>query len=203
MRDLLVLCADLNARATIEAILSRPRSLQTRPIDFEVRHNPIGADGGTRAHGVSILRAALGSFSHAMMVFDWEGCGASGDPEVIERDLTARLAADWANRALAIVLDPELEAWLVGAHRHFGKVSGVDVADARQWLAEREWWPRQQDKPARPKEALEAWLRAHGARRTSANYRRIMKAASLRVESCRCASFRRFATALRRWFPAQ
>ncbi len=202
MKDLYVLCADLNAKAVLEALLRRPKSLDIRQVDYDVYHNPIGHDGGTRADGPALVRrAAAGAYSHAMVVIDWEGCGATGDARGLERELTARLSTDWADRGQAIVIDPELEAWLVGAHRHFGKVCRVRPSPVRKWLAQAELWPMNDPKPARPKEAVEAWLRAHRARRTSANYRKIAAAASLRLERCRSESFGLFVRTLRRWFP--
>jgi hypothetical protein len=180
MRDLVVLCADAMWTATLEAILYRHESLGLRrPLDADVRHIPGESDGGARTRGAKILRYERPRFSHALLVFDHDGCGDLRLPEQIQAEIDHELSADWAGNAKSIVVAPEVEAWIVGGHKHFSHIRGLERAPVREWLAEKHHWPKGIDKPADPKGALSALFSTYGAKLSSANYRRIMSHASL------------------------
>lgn len=201
MRDLVVLCADGMWRATLQAILLRHESLGlARALDADVRHIPGETDGGARARGAKILWYERSKFAHALLIFDHDGCGDLRPPDEIQAEIDKDLGADWAGKARSIVVAPEVEGWIVGGHKHFARIRGLERAQAREWLAERDHWPKGVDKPSDPKGALAALFFAHGAKLTSVNYRKIMSHASLNPERCTCASFKLFCEILRGWF---
>jgi hypothetical protein len=201
MRDLVVLCADTMWTATLGAILSRHESLGLpRRIDADVRHIPGGSDGGARTQGAKILRYERPNFAHALLVFDHDGCGDPRPPEQIQQEIDEALDADWHQAARTIVVAPEVEAWIMGCHRHFEQVHGLKGIEARRWLEKNGHWLRGVDKPADPKAALAALFAKHGAKLSSANYGRIMKHASLSPDRCACPSYRLFCGVLRTWF---
>lgn len=196
-----MLVADGQAKAVLEAVLSRWQSLGlSAPLAAEVI-NIAGTDGGVRTHGAAVMTRFAPEAKHGLVLFDHDGCGSNEGAELLERELERQAKAAWGNRLACVVFEPELEEWLVGASRAFGVVeelAGVDTIA---------WWPRNgfplgaNHKPTMVKEAMEAVFYAHDARRSASNYRLIASRASLRLDRCRSRSFRRFVETLRRWFP--
>jgi hypothetical protein len=199
MSDLVVICPDQNWKAVLEAVLSRHESLKIREIDFMVLHNPLGSDGGTRVHGARFVRTQRSRFSHALVVFDRQGCGSSQPEETIEQEVEVDLQRDWQEHGRAVVVEPELEMWLIGAHYHFREIPKLAGVNAREWFSKKGLWPNGAKKPDAPKEHIEELFRAHRMTRSSANYRKIASTASLMPERCRCRSFGRFVGILRGW----
>lgn len=200
-RALFVLCPDISWRSVLEAILARYQSLGLpHALDVEVTHIPGKTDGGVRKSGPSILRSQTETFERALLVIDHEGCGDARDPAFIERDLDEELSKEWGDRAKAIVVAPELEAWIVGAHRHFNKIRGLEGVEPLHFWRSRGLWPEHEVKPKNPKEAIECLFDAHDAKRSSASYRKIAEHGSLDRERCRSASYHTFFDTMRRWF---
>jgi len=196
----MVLCADSTMRAVIEEIVARPESLQIRNITCDVRASVLHTDGGLRRHGVRTLSVVRSRYRHGLLLFDRNGCGDAREADIIEQDLEVELAHHWSNRAAAVVIDPELEEWIMGGHRHFQTVVGLGDVNARRWLAAH-GWPQGRAKPAEPKAALTELFRAFNAKRSAASYRRVARRASLRTDRCRSRSFCRLVDLLRTWFP--
>jgi hypothetical protein len=88
-------------------------ALGIRPVAFDVYPHP-ERDPGCRLKAHEFLRVALASHEHALVLFDRAGCGKEGvGRAALEREVEERLAASgWSARAAAIVMDPELEAWV-------------------------------------------------------------------------------------------
>ena len=202
MKDLFLLVADKNARFTLEGALNRPKSLGIRPITFDVRVHS-GRDGGARTSGPEIIGLEHRRFHHAMLVFDFEGSGTDSPNAVeLEQDLDRRLALQWQERAKAIVIDPEVDAWIWAADSVIEPEIGWPAGSGlRPWLREQGYAFDAREKPIRPKEALEAALSRIKLPRSSAIYRRIADRASMR--RCTDPAFHRFRLALASWFPAQ
>lgn len=201
MTDVVVLTPDLPIKAVLEAILARHAALAIPPgLGVEFVQIPGGRDGEVRKKAHAFLAPFVVGTRHALVVFDREGCGRGQSADAIEVEVEQALATRWGDRARCIVLDPELEEWLVGATAQYHLVSGLKGRKAH------EWWPANgypldvQSKPERPKEAVEAFFRAHGAKATSANYRKLAEHASLSMEGCRSRSFRRLRQTLAEWF---
>lgn len=110
MQDLIALVADKNMEYTLRAGLKRHDSLGIRLISFEILQH-VQRDGGVRSTGPELIRLKRRSFSHALVVFDYEGSGAQAPPEVIEARLDDELRPVWGFNAKAIArcTDPALK----------------------------------------------------------------------------------------------
>ena len=200
MKDLVLLVADKNAQFALKGALGRPEALGIRPIEFEFLVHP-GRDGGTRRTGPEVLALERRRFRHALLVLDFEGCGTDlPNATELEAQLDGRLSAHWKNAAKSIVIEPELDVWVWGADNAVEVViewpAGKSV---REWLREKHFAFDANEKPARPKEALEAALRIPGLPRSSALYQTIAEKISLR--RCGDEAFIRFRNQLIEWFP--
>ena len=107
----------------------------------------------------------------------------------------------WCERAKAIVLSPELEAWIWSNSPHVDDVAGWKnrQPSLRQWLTERGWLQSGNVKPHKPKEAFQAALREARTQRSSSLYQQIAEKVSL--QQCTDSSFQEFRDLLRTWFP--
>lgn len=199
--DLVVLVADKNTQFALRGAFLRPPALGTRGFGFEFRTHP-GRDGGARTTGTDVLARERIRFSHALLVFDLEGCGAEGNGrEQIEKELDARLDLHWGADAKCIVIEPELDVWVWGADNKLHDSLGWSMTDvsARDWLRGKGFEFDLHGKPRRPKEALEALVRVLRLPRSSALYEKVTDRISLR--RCQDAAFGRLRDKLRVWFP--
>ncbi len=200
MRDLLLLVADKNAEFAVRGALERPAALGVRGVTYEVIVDP-SRDGGVRTRGPEILRVRRTSFDHAVMMFDHEGCGTQQSALDLERVLNSRLDVTWAGNAKAIVVEPEVDAWIWGADTHVQHVTEWDqTVSVRQWLRGQGFSFNSQGKPERPKEALEAVLKCTNVARSSALYKKLTARTTL--SRCSDPAFVRLRAALQSWFPA-
>jgi len=200
VKDLVVLVADGQARAVLEAVLARWQALGLpAALDVEVV-NIAGTDGGVRTQGAAVMARFASQCRHGLVLFDHEGCGSDEAAELLERELERQARTAWGERLACVVLEPELEEWLTGATRAFPEVEELAGVDVPAWWARHGFPLGDRHKPRRVKEAMEAVFHAHDARRSAANYRLIARLASLRLDRCQSRSFRRFVEALRRWF---
>ena len=199
MKDLVLLVADKNMQATLRGVLARPQAMGIRTIAFDIRVHP-GRDGGSRTTGASILAVEYRRFNHALLIFDLDGSGArTDDPLMVEQALDVNLSVQWADRAKAIVIAPELDTWMWGADSALREVLRWPLNEPiRHWLLARDFQFDAAGKPARPKEALEAIVRIHRQARSSALYEKI--AGRLSLTRCHDAAFVRMRTQLRCWF---
>jgi hypothetical protein len=115
MKDLVLLVADKNAQFALKGALGRPEALAIRSIEFEFRVHP-GRDGGARRTGPEVLALERRRFKHALLVLDFEGSGTdSPNAKGLEEQLDERLKTQWKEKAKAIVIEPELDAWVWGS----------------------------------------------------------------------------------------
>lgn len=199
MKDLFVFVADKNMEFTLKGGLERPESLGIRPMEFEIRQHP-GRDGGMRSSGAQILALESARFQHALMVFDYEGSGASESVEELEEHLDGVLFETWGDTAKAIVIDPELDIWMWGREAVLANLLKWPRSEPiRDWLLEKGYAFRPDGKPERPKEALEAIFALCRMPRSSANYQKIVRRISL--PRCSDRAFLRLNGILRQWFP--
>lgn len=160
MKDLVLLVADKNTQFALKGALGRPEALGIRPITFEFRVHP-GRDGGTRKTGPDVLALERRRFEQGLLVLDFEGSGTDlPNAKALEAQLDGRLSAHWNAAAKSIVIEPELDVWVWGAD------NAVEAAlewpagkSVRGWLREQGFTFEANEKPTRPKEALEAALR--------------------------------------------
>lgn len=201
--DLVVLAADTQMEETIRGLLSRPRSLEIRPLSFEVYSHP-NKDPGCRREAHQFLRPFHTTFRRGLVLFDYDGCGMShtSSPEEIEATVEERLArSGWDGRARCLVINPELEVWVWSESREVDRCLGWEPASqrVRGWLQSRGLWPADVPKPPDPKKAMEVALEEAGRPHSSSVFRELAESVSLR--QCEDESFERFCQILREWFP--
>lgn len=196
----MLLVADKNAQFALTGALRRPKALGIRPIEFEFRVHA-GRDGGARKSGPELLALERRRFEHAMLVLDYEGSGtALRDAETLEAELDRRLQTHWGNAAKSIVIMPEVDAWVWGSDRAIAAaIEWHEPTAIRTWLHEQGFSFAQNDKPQRPKEALERVLLRLKTPRSSALYQHICSKISL--QRCRDEAFIRTRKNLQQWFP--
>ena len=200
MKDLVLLVADKNMHYAIKGALERPVALDIRPVDFEFRVHS-GRDGGVRRTGPQMLALEKRRFGHALLVMDYEGSGTEfSDAVGLEKDLDQRLEKDWGDNAKAIVIEPELDTWMWGSDNAVEEVIGRPAESGlRPWLIAQGFEIDANNKPTRPKEALEAVLQRARQPRSSALYQSIASKISLR--KCTDTAFQRLRHQLVSWFP--
>jgi hypothetical protein len=200
--DLVVLTADKNMKYALEGLLGRSHALAIRPISVEFYIHP-ERDPGCLLHSDDFLRPFANRFAHAMVLLDHEGCGKEElTRDKLEQQLAATLCrSGWVDRAEVIVIDPELERWV------FSDSPEVDTAlgwsgkypPLRTWLAANGHLAVGENKPARPKEAMEAALRHVRMPRSSSIYGHL--AQNVGIGRCTDRSFEKLKTILQTWFP--
>ena len=199
--DLLVLVADLDMEQTVKGLLARPESLEMASVKFEVRRHP-RRDSGCRTGAVEYLRAFLCSYRHALVLFDLDGSGSDRSREETQLEVEEVLSRNgWNGRARAIVIEPELEAWVWSASGNVPEVLGwrKEYAELRRWLCEQGLWPEESPKPPNPKKAMERTMQESGSRISSRKFFDLANAVSLR--RCRDPSFNDFKRTIQTWFP--
>lgn len=201
MQDLVVLVADKNAQFALRGALARHAAMGIRPVTFEFRTHP-GRDGGVRTSGPDVLAGEASRFGHALLVMDHEGCGQSDVPALtIEAELDAKLNRLWGARGKAIVIKPEVDVWVWGNDNALRSTLDWPLDQAiRDWLRERGFEFGADEKPVRPKEALDAMRPVHKQPRSSALYEKITSQISL--PRCTDHAFIRLRAQLMEWFPA-
>lgn len=182
-KDLVVLVADKNAHFALRGALNRPKSLGIRTIEFEFLVHP-QRDGGVRKNGTELLRAERKGFSHAVLMLDFEGSGSScSTAKELEDQLQERIEQTWHTNGIAVVADPEVDSWLWGSDNTLAQVLNWSREESvREWLKDREFAFHANQKPKRPKEAIETVLREQRIPRSSSLYERITK--QLSVNKC-------------------
>ncbi len=203
MKDLVILAADRDLESALRGLLGRPDAIGIRPIEadlfLEPEHDPACA-----LRGVSFLTNYVNQYRHALLMFDYEG---SGKEKVMSRqELQDSLNADfqnstWKERAQTIVLQPELEAWVWSVSPHVDDIIGWKdrKLKLRSWLIGQSWLTANAVKPSRPKEALEAALRAARKPRSASLYKNLAEKVSL--QRCHDIAFAEFRKTLYEWFP--
>ncbi|MBI3468590.1 MAG: hypothetical protein HY000_36775 [Planctomycetes bacterium] len=201
-KDLVVLVADKNTEFGLKGILARCESLRIRPItsDIFVHKN---RDAGCLLGARDFLRIFVNSYAHALVVFDLEGCGKEGTGSAaLEADVQQRLSqSGWGTRAAAIVLDPELEAWVWSDSPQVDLVLGWQGRDPdlRFWLMNEGLLGDPHSKPARPR-GLEMALWNVRKPRSSSLYMQLAQHVGL--ERCTDPAFGKLRRTLYEWFAA-
>ena len=204
MKDLFVLTADADMDAAMNQLLTnRQPSLGIRHIDFTVtRHSK--RDAGCRVHAAERLDGHRHSYEYALVMFDRDGCGAEDKPrETIQTEVERELYNNgWADRSKAIVIDPELEAWVWTDSPHTARVLGwkeEGYPELQTWLHNRGLWPSGDLKPPDPKEAFLRALRAKGLQRSPKRFEKLARVVGL--TKCKDPAFAELTQTLAEWFP--
>jgi len=208
MLDLVILVADKDMEFALRGLLTRHKSIGFHPLpDDKVKIIRYSAhDSGCRARGYELLREFGKLSSHALMLFDREGCGRE-DPSRIELEIEVEehlSQSGWGNNAKAIVIDPELDIWVWSNSPHVDRILGWHGRSPclREWLTTKGHFSEQnQVKPDRPKETLEAALRAVHKPRSSALYGKLAQIVGL--ARCVDPAFLKFKQTMQLWFPPE
>jgi len=204
LQDLIVLVADGTMRRAIEALLSGYERVGIRPLEVRVFTGNPPYDSEPFLRCQQYLRPFLNLASYALVIFDREGCGNTGSRAEIETEVEKRLAQNgWEKRSAAVVIDPELEAWVWSDSPNLDAALGWPHrgAQLRAWLGEQGFLEPGHTKPARPKEALEAALRDSNKKRSSSLYLEL--ATRVSFERCADPAFLKLKSTLQSWFPPE
>ena len=201
--DLVVLTADKNIEYALKGLFARPQALGIRPLTQDIFVHP-QRDPGCVQHGVAFLSNFSKQYHHGLLMFDYAGSGKERgqQPWELQETLNHEFSGSaWRDRARAIVLSPELEAWIWSNSPHVDEVAGWKnrQPSLRRWLTEQGWLQRGEVKPEKPKEAFQAALREAHTQRSSSLYQQIAEKVSL--QRCEDRSFQEFRDVLRSWFP--
>ena len=201
--DLIVLVADKSMEAAIEGALLRQKALGIRSISYEIkRHSE--KDCGCRTNGVEFLSIFAKQYEHALLIFDYEGCGAEGTSiDKLESELRNDLEHHgWAGRGDVLIINPELEIWVWSDSPWVDEILGWKgrVPKLRQWLQQKHpvYWPELRTKPLRPKEAFQASLREVKKVPSASLFKHL--AESVSFNSCTDPAFGKFRALLKQWF---
>ena len=199
MKDLALLVADKNMDFAMRGILNRPKAVGIRAVTYEIKQH-MNRDGGVRTTGPETLALLRSRFHHGIIMLDWEGSGSkSASAIALEAELELRLARTWGNHAKAIVVEPELDVWIWGSDNALVEILAWDEHQGiRQWLVDRGYSFDGNEKPERPKEALNELMIRLDQPRSSALYEKITGRISL--AQCVDPAFRRLRTTLQSWF---
>jgi hypothetical protein len=200
LADLVVLTADKNCQFALRGIVSRGESLGIHAPRADYFVHP-EKDPGVLRHAHDFLRAFARSHAHALVVMDREGCGRDDPRDHMEREVEQALSiTGWEDRAAAVVITPELEAWVFSDSPHVANALGWGNRrrELLTWLRAGGFLAPAAQKPAHPKEALEAALRHVRKARSSSIYGDLAKRVSL--NHCTDAAFQKLTLVLRTWF---
>lgn len=203
-RDIVFLLADKGMEQVIKGFLGRDQfhqSLGCAPFEFDSRSDIIVSpvkDSGMFRYASGLLQPYEKSHSRAVVVVDADWKGSPGAP-AIRQKLERLLSPRWEKFAV-IVIEPELEAWILNDNPHVATVFRCPQ-DYRKILQEADWWPTDAAKPPRPKEALAYLKRKHRARAVNADFGKLAERMS--VKNCEDPAFIQLRDQLRAWFPEQ
>lgn len=202
MHDLVVLVPDRNTEAALRALLARTESIGIARPSHTIYTHP-ERDPGCLRRAHEFLRPFARQYRFALVVFDHEGCGLESlSATTTENQVRSRLSENgWRDRAHAVVIEPELEAWVWSDSPHVARALGWpdgNMASLRRELGKTTFWAENAAKPNRPKETLEHVLRKTRTPRSSSIYVEI--AANVSFTRCSDSSFQRLVRILKAWF---
>lgn len=136
-------------------------------------------------------------------MFDRDGCGQEDKcREDIETIVEEKLSSSgWNNRAVAVVIEPELENWVWSDSPNVDKILGWEnrTPKLKEWLISKGYLEVNASKPSDPKQAVLEALKIANKKRSSSIYRELAESVSLK--HCQDPSFNKFKTTLQTWFP--
>jgi len=203
LTDLVLLVADKNIEYGLRGLLSRPQALGIRSVTSKIYVHP-QRDPACAQKPHEFLRQFAADYRRALVVFDHQGSGREYRVATqLEEDVRHLLSANgWEGRAQAIVIAPELEAWVFPASPLVEKsLAWPGPAPLRQWLLNKGLWSQECAKPADPKTALETALASLRRPRSSAIYEDLGR--TVDFSECQDAAFNRLRNVLRQWFPPE
>lgn len=198
------LLADGGMEQVLRGFLCRDqfhRSLSCGKFDFDPVQDVIVAptkDPGVYGTAHELLRPYERTHQRAVVMVDADWSGSPG-AAAIQEHISERMEARW-EEFVVIVIDPELEAWIMNDNPHLATTFRCPE-DYRRILQQAGWWPASLPKPPRPKEALEYLKKHHKVRVVYADFRKLANVMSVR--QCQDSAFNALRDRLRAWFPEQ
>lgn len=202
VKDLIILVPDIDMEYSINALLMRHSELGCPPINSDI-HRHIHRDAGCCLECHNYLRPLSSGYRYALVVFDHEGCGRERTKrEKLEANIEHTLQVNgWRDNCAAIIICPELEAWVWGNTRIVDEVLGWHQRrpPLRRWLQSKTaYWTKGLPKPDRPKEAMESALFEARKQKSPSLYEDL--AARVPIDRCEDPSFRKLKRVLNNWF---
>lgn len=204
-KKLVVLVADLDAANAIAGILERWRALGIREVgasEYDIFRHP-QRDAGCRGEAAAFLEGFLKTHQYALVVFDRHGCGWDDRPPLkVEGAVEEALAkAGWKGRCAAILLDPELEAWIWSDSPHVDDELGWKDRQPplREWLSAEVGLLGNTGKPSDPKKAMIEAMRLARKPLSSRIFSNL--AGQVSLQRCNDRAFLRLKAVLGSWFP--
>lgn len=204
IEDLVVLVADKNMEFFVRGLLSRHQSLRIREVSYSLLVHP-NSDPGCLREAHLILRPLSSRYAYGLVLLDREGCGKErSSREALELEMEQQLVqSGWEDRAAVVVINPELEAWVWNKSPHVDRILGWEgrQPDLRTWLKDCGFLEVGQNKPFRPKEAMELALKKVYKARSSSRYQQLAQCMTL--ARCDDPAFNKMISTLKKWFPEQ
>ena len=122
----------------------------------------------------------------------------------IQLEVERRLEGDgWGGRSKAIVIDPEIEAWVWSSSPHVPEILGwtTGYPCLRNWLGTRKLWPKTSPKPTEPKQAMKEAMEEARQKQSPRVFSELAERVSL--NRCQDPAFNELVETIRRWFPAE
>lgn len=204
MGDLVILVADKNMKFAVAGLLNRSEALDIQiTLTYKVFVHP-ERDPGCLNEAVEFLRRYIRTYDHALVMFDYMGCGREHKKSKaeVESELEGLLAINgWGDRANVIVIDPELESWVWVDSPAFNRILRwtKESQSPFEWLVEQDYSQSLTQKPKNPKKAFQDFLRIVRKRRSSSLYMQL--AEEIDFSTCIDPAFLKFRTILESWFP--
>ena len=202
-KDLVVLVADADMAEAARGLPRRLESLGIGKLAWRVVTHAMH-DAGCRTAASAELRRFQSEFRQAVVMFDHSGCGDPRPREVIQREVEDGLArSGWRNRAKAIVIEPELEAWVWSRSRHVPELLGwtAGYPALRSWLERNGLGRVGESTPTDPKVAMRNAPKQMNLQPSARRFAELAGAVSL--QRCSDPAFSEFARTLRKWFPTE
>jgi Domain of unknown function (DUF4276) len=213
MRDCIFLVADSHMEAAFNGFLTRQQfhlSLGTGVFEFDPNQDMIQATGkndpGVYGSAHQYLSFYQKSHRYAVIALDKQWDGSPG-VEKIEQTIAHNMQiSGWeTDRFVVIVIDPELESWILQDSSMLIQLFKLDVGgdtSPKSWLVKQNAWEVAEPKATDPKTALEKLLKQSTAQKISisaANYKKITSA--ITVRHCIDPAFHKLKSTLQTWFP--
>ena len=208
---LVVLVPDGAYPLVLSAFLDQRRpSIGIRKVSYKIVKDMF-RDSSREA--IELLRPYQRLYSHALVIRDLDGSGweTKGSVELEASLKEQMLASGWGfGNCEAVVVDPEVEAWLRFDSPHLHRLIRERVRRKIEWedlllqplideCITNEGGMNEYGKPLKPKETFEEVLRHFGIQRSNALYGNL--AAKESLKGCSIPSFNRLIEILREWFP--
>ncbi len=202
MIDLLVVVADGYQEKLMDSLLERvPLASQTRDFSYFIVKNP-GKDPGSLNDSHELLRPFINQYSRALVIFDFEGCGAENlsRAEIEAKVLELLERNGWEGNSCVVVIEPELENWVWIDNPNVEEAIGWEKSESLyQWARREGLIADGESKPFRPKEAFEEALRISDTPTSASIYKKIAEKVS--YKGCTDLAFLKLINQLQVWFP--